>query len=109
MKDETFPPINGNEIQTGSFQVTCHAEDTLEETQEVILNALSSAYKGETAHKIVRITYQRGQKSFIFNAGFEKEMYNDIVEWIEEVYKREYHPLVFQFKTFISYNPPEVV
>lgn len=109
MKDETFPPINGSEVQIGSFKVICHAEDTLQETQESIVNALSSAYKGETAHKIVRVVYQRGQKSFIFNAGFEKEMYNEIVEWIEEVYKREYHPLVFEFRTFISYSPPEVL
>lgn len=109
MKDETFPPINGNEVQINGFQYVIHGDDDIEERIGAARYLLQKAFKGETAHKIIRVSYQRGQKSFIFNAGFEKEMYNEVVEWIKEVTEREYYPLRFEFRNFVSYNPPEVL
>lgn len=109
MKDETFPPINGDEVQVQGFQFAIHDGDDLDDAQENIIKKLQTAFKGETAHKIVRVSYQRGAKSFIFNAGFDESMYNEVGDWIEQVSHREHYPMVFEFRNFVSYNPPTLV
>ena len=104
-----FLPINGTEHQLEGFAIRIHDEDTIEEKKEEAVRQLQRCFRGETAHKIIRVKYQRGQKSFIVSAGFDESLYNDVVDWIEEVYQREYKPLVFEFMNFVSYNPPQQV
>lgn len=104
-----FPPINGKEIQLDGFQIAFHDDDEIKETQEKTLKALQRVFRGESAHKIIRISYQRGSKSFLFNAGFHEEMYNEVMTWMEEIIKREYYPLVFEFRNFVTYDPPSIV
>lgn len=102
------PPINGNEFQLEGFQVVVH-DETVEEIKEKARKALQRVFKGESAHKIIRVNYQRGQKSFLFNATFEKEMYNEVMAWVEETMNREYRPIVYEFRNFLSFTPPNLV
>lgn len=106
---EKFTPISGNEFQVEGFQIAIRSAEETESGIEAAVSRLQSVFRGETAHKIVRVNYQRGKKSFIFNAGFEETLYNEIVDWMKETAKREYYPVVFEFRNFLSFSPPTLV
>lgn len=106
---ENLQVITGNEFQLEGFQAVIRSKEEANETIEQIIQKLQYVFKGETAHKIIRVNYQRGVKTFLFDAGFEKEMYNEIVDWLHEVMKREYYPLVFEFRNFLSFSSPRLI
>ena len=104
-----FDPITGNEVQVGNGRVAIHAGDNVDEQCNLLEKKLKRIYEDETAHKIVRISYQRGSSTFFTNAGYEDQLYNDIREYVQSVVEREYFPLVFDFSAFVSYSPLRVV
>ncbi len=106
---ENIKALNGNEVQLEGFQIAVRSKEELQEAIERTVENLQGVFRRETAHKVVRINYQRGTKTFLFNAGFEETLYNEIVDWMKETSKREYYPVVFEFRNFLSFSAPTLI
>lgn len=105
MKPE-FAPITGDEFQVEGFQKAYHQGDDMDDFKESVINSLQKVYEGEMSHKIIRVNHRLGTRVFMFSAGTEKEMYNEVVEWLQEVSERDRLPLVFEFRNFVSFTAP---
>lgn len=102
--------LDGREMQIQGFQCSIHSDDDLEEIIEKhIQKKLQQIFKGERGNKIIRVNYQKGAKAFLVNAGFEEELYNEVTDWVREVYAKGYFPLVFEFRNFLSFSGPKSV
>lgn len=101
--------LNGSEVQLGTFQVTVHDDTPIEEAKEKVRAGILRTFDGETAHKVIRISYQRGAKVVATNAGYEELLYKDIDQYVDSVLSREYFPLVFMFQCFVTFTPPKAV
>lgn len=100
-----FDAIEGHEMQVESTGITIHTGDDVNEKAEELKTKLQKIFEGEFGNKIVRISYQRGNSSFAFNAGFEENMYNEVTDYIKKVAAREYRPLTFTALNFLSFSP----
>jgi hypothetical protein len=108
----TFDPITGNEVQIEGFQQPVieveHGqtlEDVIVETTATVRERLQAIFNGEHGHKIVRVHTGYGHKSFLVNAGFEEQMYNDITDYVGKMIKKHGIPVNFVFTNFLSYSP----
>lgn len=107
--DVEFAPLSGNEFQVEGFNKRFHEGDDVIDFKDSVLASLHKTFEGEMSHKVVRVNHQRGSKVFVFNAGMEKELYNEIMEWMDEVTARELLPLFFEFRNFVSFTPPTLL
>lgn len=96
--------LTGNEVQIGAFQIALHT-DNIDEAKDEMAEKLRHIFKGETAHKILRITYRKNRKMIAVNAGHEHLMQDRFEEYIDEVIQKDYPPIVLQVYCFTSYTP----
>lgn len=98
-------PIGANEVQIGAFNIVVHAGYDQEALVEEINRKLIKAYEGEFGHKAIRVNHQRGgANTFFINAGHEQNMYNEVTDYVLRVVGKDYAPLSFEFRIFLSYG-----
>ena len=111
-KNMRFDAIDGREMQVANFTITAtkpffdmptdtYVEDTLEEFDR----RLKQIFDGEFGNKIVRITHQRGNSSFLINAGFEKNLYTEVMDYVRKMLSKHPLPLTFQVNCFLTFSP----
>lgn len=99
-----FDPISGNEVQIATFNIVVHQGEYEQNIMESFRNKLQKYFEGEHGHKIVRIAYQNKKTAIYVNAGFEENMYNDAVEYVQKALEFKAYPYVFEVQCFLSYG-----
>lgn len=103
-------PIGKNEVQIGAFNIVVHSDYDKDDLVEMIQLKLKAAYEGELGHKAIRVNHQRGgANTFFINAGYEDTMYNEVTDYVLKVVNKEYAPLSFEFRIFLSYGDLKAV
>lgn len=98
--------INGKEMQIESTSLVIHEGNNIELKIVELNSKLNNVFHGEYGNKAIRISYQRGKNAFFFNAGFEQNMYNEVMEYIRTVVEKDgQYPFVFTLHNFLSFTP----
>jgi hypothetical protein len=100
-----FEPVSGSEMQIDSINCHLHEGDDIDARLDGLRSKLQQVYDKEFGHKVIRISYRDGKTTIFVNAGFEENLYNDVVDYIRNCLRSGRYPYVFTLHNFLSFSP----
>lgn len=108
----TFEPINGREMELQGFQHSIHRpdfstskEELVEESIDSIRKKLKDVFDSEHGNKVIRVFSRDNKSTFFISAGFEENMYNEVMDFVRKVADTEAFPIQLRFHNFLSFSP----